>query len=68
MSKVSMERAAREVVGTQKGLSGAELDAYMKEYYDKTWAHFDVNGAGVIEVDKSGPFMHFLLSDQYTQL
>ena len=65
MGKAPMERAAKEVVGTHKGISGADLDAYMTEYFQKTWDHFDVNGAGAIEVEKSGPFMRFLLSDQY---
>ena len=46
MSKKDMFRAAKEVLGTHKGLSGDKLSSYMDTYFDKAWENFDVNGDG----------------------
>jgi len=51
LNKASAERALTEVVGTHKGLSGKNLKAYVTEYFPRTWAHFDVNGAGMVGVE-----------------
>jgi hypothetical protein len=64
MSKKEMTRAAKEVLGTHKGLKGGDLDTYMDTYFDKAWSNFDVNGDGALEVIKSPMFMRFLCSDQ----
>ena len=63
MSKKDMFRAAKEVLGTHKGLSGDKLDSYLDTYFDKAWENFDVNGGGSVEVIKSPMFMRFLASD-----
>ena len=68
MSKKDMQYAAKEVLGTHKGLSGGALAEYMDTYFDKAWENFDVNGDGAIEVIKSPMFMRFLCSDQGMQL
>jgi len=68
MGKKDMQYAAKEVLGTHKGLSGAALAQYMDTYFDKAWSNFDVNGDGAIEVIKSPMFMRFLCSDQGMQL
>ena len=52
MDKGTSSAAAREVLGTHKGLSGGALDTYMDTYFDKAWRHFDVNQSGAIEVIK----------------
>merc|ERR1719465_231233 len=64
MSKKDMARAAKEVLGTHKGLTGAAFDDYMDTYFDRAWENFDVNGDGAIEVIKTPQFMRFLASDQ----
>merc|ERR1711957_923485 len=68
MGKKDMFRAAKEVMGTHKGLSGAALDDYLETYFDRAWSNFDVNGDGSLEVLKSPMFMRFLASDQTMQL
>ena len=68
MSKKDMFRAAKEVLGTHKGLSGGELSDYMDTYFDRAWDNFDVNGDGAVEVIKTPQFMRFLASDQTMSL
>ena len=67
MSKSATNQAAREVLATHKGLTGAKLDTYMNTYFDKAWGHFDVNQVGEIEVIKMPQLIRFLASDQYFQ-
>ena len=50
MSEATTDAAAREVLGTHKGLKGQELEKYLDTYFAKAWAHFDVNKRGQIEV------------------
>ena len=64
MNEVGTRFAAKEVLNTHMGLSGEAQKEYIDQYFDKTWAHFDVNGAGVIEVNKMPMFFRFLMSDQ----
>ena len=64
MGKKDMFRAAKEVLGTHKGLSGGALSDYMDTYFDRAWSNFDVNGDGAVEVLKAPQFMRFLASDQ----
>merc|ERR1712196_739686 len=68
MNRIATLAAAKEVLGTHKGLSGKELDAYINTYFDKAWFHFDVNQSGMVEVIKMPQFMRFLCSDQYMSL
>ena len=68
LSKKDMTYAAKEVLGTHKGLSGDKLSTYMETYFDKAWENFDVNGDGAVEVIKAPMFMRFLCSDQGMQL
>ena len=63
MNKHMTEHAGEEVLGTHKGLAGAELKAYMDTYFQRTWEHFDVNGSGSIEAIKMPQFMRMLASD-----
>ena len=64
LGKKDMFRAAKEVMGTHKGLSGDALSTYLDTYFDRAWGNFDVNGDGAVEVIKAPQFMRFLASDQ----
>ena len=68
MTKSTTLAAAKEVLNTHKGLSGPALASYLDTYFDKAWAHFDVNKGGDIEVIKMPQFMRFLCSDQSLSL
>merc|ERR1712046_273045 len=64
LGKKDMFRAAKEVMGTHKGLKGDALSTYLDTYFDRAWSNFDVNGDGAVEVLKAPQFMRFLASDQ----
>jgi len=51
LNEASARAAATEVLGTHKGLKGADLKEYVKTYFPRTWAHFDVNHGGFIGVE-----------------
>ena len=65
MDKEGSRAAAAEVLETHKGLKGDDLHLYLETYFPRTWAHFDVNRVGMIEVIKMPQLMRFLSSDQY---
>ena len=68
MPKATARAAAVEVLGTHKGLTGANAEAYLKTYFDKAWGHFDVNQTGSVAVYRMAELMRFLCSDQYMSL
>merc|ERR1719359_1313296 len=51
MDEASTRAASSEVLATHKGLKGAELAEYMKTYFPRTWAHYEVNKAGAVGVE-----------------
>merc|ERR1712071_321061 len=68
MDEANTRSAATEVLNTHKALKGAELDKYLKTYFPRSWAHFDVNRTGKVEVSKMPQFMRFIASDQQMYL
>ena len=68
MNEATTRAAAAEVLNTHKGLSGDALQKYLDTYFPRTWAHFDVNRTGTVEVIKMPQLMRFLASDQYMSL
>jgi len=68
MTEAQTKAAASEVLGSHKGLDGPAKAEYLKTYFPRTWAHFDVNKAGMIGVESMPQFMRFLASDQTLNL
>jgi hypothetical protein len=68
MDEAHARSAASEVLDTHKGLKGAARENYLKTYFARTWAHFDVNRTGKVESIKMPQFMRFLCSDQQMYL
>ena len=68
MDEATTRAAAGEVLETHKGLKGGAKQDYLKTYYPRTWAHFDVNKGGKIGVETMPQFMRFLASDQTLSL
>merc|ERR1711934_354662 len=66
LNEASARRACTEVVGTH--LKGVDAKAYIDTYFERTWKHFDVNGAGFVGVEVMPQMARFILSDQYAQL
>ena len=63
LNKASTILAAKEVLATNKNIKGDALKKYLDTYFDRTWAHFDVNGTGYVEVMRIPSLMRFLASD-----
>jgi len=68
LNEASARRASSEVLASHKGLKGADLKGYLDTYFPRTWAHFDVNGAGMVGVEVMPQFVRFIASDQTLQL
>merc|ERR1719361_151928 len=68
MDEASTRAAATEVLGSHKKLAGADLKEYVKTYFPRTFAHFDVNKGGVLGVEVMPQFMRFIASDQTLKL
>jgi hypothetical protein len=68
IDEAAARAAAAEVLTTHKKMTGKTLDTYLKTYFPRTWAHFDVNRTGKVEAIKMPQFMRFLASDQQMYL
>ena len=68
LNKTGLRVAAKEVLATHMGLTGEAQKAYLDEYFDKAFNHFDVNKVGMIEVNKTPQFFRFLMSDQHMEM
>ena len=68
MTEAGTRGATAEVLATHKKMKGEELDKYLKTYFPRSWAHFDVNRTGKLEVIKMPQFMRFIASDQQMYL
>ena len=68
MTESAAKQAEKEILATHKGIKGDALESYLSGYWAKSWAHFDVNRTGHIEVEKMPMLSRFLASDQYMSL
>merc|ERR1719326_1597048 len=59
LDETQAKALATEVLGTHKGLTGANLKNYMDTYWAKAWGHFDVNKSGSIEAIRAPQLMRF---------
>jgi len=68
MDEAAARAASHEVLDTHRHLTGKAREDYLNTYFKRTWAHFDVNQTGKIEVIKMPQFERFLCSDQQMYL
>ena len=66
MDKKQTLNASKWLIAKVKKLEGKdkELDNYMKQYFQRTWEHFDVNEEGVLDALDMPAFMKYIASDQ----
>ena len=55
------QKAAAEILLVTKQVSEAKMEQYVAEFFPRTWAKFDVNNSGEIDVTESHTFMRALL-------
>jgi hypothetical protein len=68
MDEAGARSAASEVLHTHRNLVAAPRADYLKTYFPRSWAHFDVNRTGKIEAIKMPQLIRFLCSDQQMYL
>jgi len=68
LNEASARAASSEVIGSHNALKGDDLKEYIKTYFPRTWAHFDVNKTGYVGVEVMPQFVRFIASDQTLQL
>merc|ERR1712139_60415 len=59
--KDGCQKACAEIMLVTKQLSEAKMESYMAEFYSRTWAKFDLNDSGEIDITESHTFMRSLL-------
>ena len=59
--KDGCQKACAEILLVTKQVSEAKMEAYMAEFFPRTWAKFDINNTGEIDVSESHTFMRSLM-------
>ena len=59
--KDGAQKATAEVLLVTKQVSEAKMEQYMAEFFPRTWAKFDMNNSGEIDITESHTFMRSLL-------
>merc|ERR1711985_16909 len=55
--KDACQKAAAEILLVSKQVSEAKMETYMAANFPRTWAKFDINNAGEIDLTESHTFM-----------
>ena len=58
--KDGAQKACAEVLLVTKQVSEAKMEAYMAQFFPRTWAKFDMNNSGEIDITESHTFMRSL--------
>ena len=59
--KDGCQKACAEILLVTKQVSEAKMESYMAEFFPRTWAKFDLNNSGEIDITESHTFMRSLL-------
>ena len=59
--KDGCQKATTEILLITKQVSEAKMEAYMGEFFPRTWAKFDINNSGEIDITESHTFMRSLM-------
>merc|ERR1711981_222486 len=59
--KDGCQKACAEILLVTKQVSEAKMEAYMGEFFPRTWAKFDINNSGEIDITESHTFMRSLM-------
>ena len=68
LGKKETMKLAQDVLGKAKKLQGKDMDAYMKQYFNRTFEHFDVNQTGLLDALDMSAFCKYIASDQSLDL
>ena len=59
--KEACQKACAEILLITKQVSEAKMESYMAEFFPRTWAKYDINNQGEIDITESHTFMRALL-------
>ena len=59
--KEGCQKACAEIMLVTKQLSEGKMESYMGEFFPRTWAKYDLNNQGEIDVTESHTFMRSLM-------
>ena len=59
--KDGCEKACAEILLVMKQVSENKMETYMAEFFPRTWAKFDINNSGEIDITESHTFMRSLM-------
>ena len=59
--KDGAQKACAEILLITKQVNEAKMEQYMAEFFPRTWAKFDMNNSGEIDITESHTFMRSLL-------
>jgi hypothetical protein len=59
--KDAAQKACAEILLVTKQVNEAKMESYMAEFFPRTWAKFDVNNQGEIDITEGHTFMRSLL-------
>ena len=63
LDKDGANKVSNEVVHTHFQYDDDKTNDYLKEHFDETWTHFDVNNDGLVEVERMPQFLRWLLGN-----
>ena len=55
--KDAAQKACAEILLVTKQVNEAKMESYMAEFFPRTWAKFDVNNQGEIDITEGHTFM-----------
>jgi len=61
--KAAAEAASNEVVHTHFKYNDSQTNFFMRDHFNATWEHFDVNNDNLVEVERMPQFLRYLLGD-----
>merc|ERR1711967_40421 len=59
--KDGCQKACAEILLVTKQVSEAKMESYMAEFFPRTWAKFDLNNPGEVDITESHTFMRSLM-------
>ena len=59
--KEGAQKACAEILLVTKQVSEAKMEAYIAQFFPRTWAKFDLNNQGEIDITESHTFFRSLL-------
>jgi len=66
LDKAGAMKASDEVVHTHFQYNDEQAADYLKEKFEETWNHFDVNQDGLVEVERMPQFLRWVLGNSLT--